>query len=292
MPAAPLRIASDALAAEISELGAELRTLTDAQSRDLLWDGDPAFWTGRAPLLFPIVGELSGGAYRLDGRGYPMPKHGFARRSTFVVVAHAHDRITLRLDASDATRTIYPFDFRLDVSYAITGATLTLTAVVSNLGEAALPASFGFHPAFRWPLPYGEPRADHRLTFAEAEPAPIRRIDGQGLLTPSEHATPVRGRALHLNDALFEDDALIFDRLASRSLTYGAATGPSLEIAFPDMPLLGVWTKPGAGFICVEPWQGCADPQGFDGEFRDKPGVVQIAPGAARSFAMRVTLRP
>ena len=157
MPAAPLRIASDALAAEISELGAELRTLTDAQSRDLLWDGDPAFWTGRAPLLFPIVGELAGGAYRLDGRGYPMPKHGFARRSTFVVVAHAHDRITLRLDASDATRTIYPFDFRLDVSYAITGATLTLTAVVSNLGEAALPASFGFHPAFRWPLPYGEP---------------------------------------------------------------------------------------------------------------------------------------
>ena len=273
MPTEPLRIASDALAAEIAPLGAELRTLSDAQGRDLLWDGDPAFWTGRARRCsFRSSANLQGAPTGWTGAATRCPSTASpaARPSWWSRTRTTGSRCgwTRRTPRAQST----PFDFRLDVSYAITGATLTLTAVVSNLGEAALPASFGFHPAFRWPLPYGEPRADHRLTFAEAEPAPIRRIDGQGLLTPSEHATPVRGRELHLNDALFEDDALIFDRLASRSLTYGAATGPSLEIAFPDMPLLGVWTKPGAGFICVEPWQGCADPQGFDGEFPRQAG--------------------
>ena len=46
------RLRNDHLQAEVSPLGAELVVLRDAQGRDLLWDGDPAFWKGRAPLLF------------------------------------------------------------------------------------------------------------------------------------------------------------------------------------------------------------------------------------------------
>ena len=148
-----------------------------------------------------------------------------------------------------------------------------------------MPAAFGFHPALRWPLPYGKLRAAHEIVFEQEEPAPIRRpIDG--LLSSARYPTPVRGRRLALHDSLFEDGAIVFDRLASRSLVYGEA----LRVSFPRMPHLGIWTKPGAGYVCIEPWQGYASPEDFDGELADKPGMVSIVPGATETFAMSIGL--
>lgn len=285
-----LRIASDALSAEIAPLGAELQSLCDAEGNPLQWDGDPAVWAGRAPILFPIVGMLEGERYRYAGRSYALPKHGFARRSTFDVVSHDDGGATLRLSPSAGTRAAYPFEFQLDVAYRLAGAELTIVATVANHGDDAMPASLGFHPALRWPLPYGKPRADHRIRFEYDEPGPIRRIDADGHLTPDALPTPVVGDVLALSDALFVDDAVIFDRLKSRKVAYGAATGPTIEFRFDDFPMLGVWTKVGGGFICIEPWQGIADPVGFDGDITTKPGIVMIAPGQSRAWTMSIAL--
>jgi len=283
-------IASDRLTAGISTLGAELQHLTDRDGRELQWDGDPAVWHGRAPILFPVIGLLEGGHYRLDGTSYPMPKHGFARHATFDIVAQTADAVTLRLTASDETRAIYPFDFQLDIAFSLAGATLEVVATITNDGDRAMPASFGFHPALRWPLPFGQPRDAHGIRFEHDEPAPVRRIDANGFLLPEPQPSPVVGDLLTLRDDLFFDDALIFDALASRRVSYGAATGPKLTVDFADFPTLGVWTKPGAGFICIEPWQGFSDPVGFAGDIRDKPGIIEIAPGASKRLAMHIAL--
>lgn len=283
-------IASAGLSADIDPRGAQLFALRDAEGRDLQWNGDPAVWAGRAPILFPIVGAVAGGRYRLDGQAYALGRHGFARQSLFEVVEGGPSRALLRLRWNEETLKAYPFRFELDLAFALDAATLALTATVRNLGEALLPASFGYHPALLWPLPYGQPRADHAIVFEHDEPAPIRRLDAEGLVLPQPVPTPVEGRTLALRDALFADDALVFDRLTSRSLRYGAAAGPSFDIAFPDAPCLGVWTKPGGGYICIEPWWGHADPQGFTGDFRDKPGVFMVEPGQARDCAMTLTL--
>ncbi len=288
--AANVVLRSDSLVAEIAPLGAELRRLATADGHELLSDGDPAFWTGRAPLLFPIVGALRGDEYRLGAERYRMPKHGFARRSIFTVVEADDASALFRLEADAHTRASYPFDFRLDVHFALREAALTISITVANLGEGEMPASFGFHPALRWPLPFGQPREAHRIDFAQPELSPIRRLDADGLVTAVRHPTPVEGRTLKLRDALFVDDALIFDRFASRSVSYGADTGPRIEVSFPELSLLGVWTKPGAGFICIEPWAGLADPEGFDGDLRDKPGVFQVAAGSPRHLQMTLTL--
>ncbi len=284
-------LTSAGMSAEIDPLGAQLHALRDGQGRDLLWDGDPGVWTGRAPILFPIVGMLNHGRYHLDGATWSLPKHGFARHSRFFVAEARAAAARFRLQADAATRAVYPFDFTLDVAFSLADAALTMTATVTNPGPTPLPASFGFHPALRWPLPYGRERADHRLRFADEELAPIRRVNSEGLLRAAPEATPVEGRDLALSDDLFVDDALIFDRLASRSLCYGAGDGPQLEVAFPDTALLGVWTKPGAGYICIEPWHGIADPAGFEGDFRSKPGIFEVAPGETKAMSMSITLR-
>ena len=285
-----IAIASSQLSAAISPQGAELRALSTSAGAQLLWNGDPAFWTGRAPILFPVIGELADGVYRYDGRVYAMPKHGFARRSTFTVITAEADRAVLRLSANAATRAVYPFEFALDLEYALDGAQLTMAATITNHGTRAMPASFGFHPALRWPLPFGAARAAHRLLFAQAEPAPVRRIDARGLLRPEPEPSPVTGNRLDLRDDLFNDDALIFGQPVSRAVSYGADHGPQLRVGFADFPALGVWTKPGAGFVCIEPWQGCADPAGFSGDIRDKPGIMLVEPGAARRLAMTIAL--
>ncbi len=286
-----ITIRSERLTAEISPSGAELQALRDTSRRDYLWDGDPTWWTGRAPILFPIVGTLADDTLRVDGTAYRMAKHGFARKSNFDVVGDGYDYATFRLEASETTRASYPFEFTLDVMFELAGATLTITATLANPGTVPLPASFGFHPAFRWPLPEAGTRDEYRLRFAEPEPAPIRRIASTGLLTDVPHHSPVHGRNLPLADALFDEDAIIFDAPASRALGYGALGEPGLEIAWEGLPQLGVWTKPGgAPFLCIEPWQGHSDPEGFAGEFRDKPGVVEVAPGGERRFRMAITV--
>jgi galactose mutarotase-like enzyme len=285
----PIEIRSADLSAAISCDGAELQWLRDGDGRDLLWDGDPAFWTGRAPILFPIVGALAQDEYRVDGKTYRLPKHGFARHSRFAPVDHGDAAVIFRLTDSPPTHAVYPFPFVLEIRFEIEGATLSITATLSNPGDAPLPASFGFHPALVWPLPYGGARMDHVVRFDRPEPEPIRRIDAAGLLLPDAFPTPVQGEILSLRDDLFTADALIFDRPESRSLWYGAPGTPGIRVDFPNMSALGLWMKPGAGYLCIEPWQGHADPQGFAGNFRDKPGMIAVAPGQSRIFAMAIT---
>lgn len=286
-----IEIGTDQLRATVNPAGGELWSLKDGAGRELMTDADPAYWTGHAPLLFPIVGGLVGDRYRLrDGREFTLPRHGFARRSTFDVILHERDQAILRLTDSAETRAVWPFAFQLDMAYALEGASLAMTAVVTNRGDGAMPFSFGYHPAFAWPLPYGAAKDAHRIRFEKPEPAPIRQLDGSGQVKAEPVPSPVAGDLLVPTPELFEDDALIWDRLASRSLLWGPDEGPNLLIDFPAMPMLGLWQKPGANYLCIEPWAGIADSAGYDGVLEDKPGIVLLPPAESRAFGMDVML--
>lgn len=286
-------ITGDALTARINPLGAELWSLTDSSGAEYMTDADPAFWTGHAPLLFPIVGSLSDDVLRLDGREYPLPRHGFARRSLFALVQVEDNEARFRMTDSPDTRAVYPFGFVLEVSFRIEGMTLHIETSVFNPNADPLPFSFGYHPAFAWPLPGGADKAAHKLVFEADEPQDVRRVSREtGLLLAQSEPTPIVARKLPLTEDLFRADALIWDHLNSRGLRYGADGGTWLDIAFPEMPSLGVWQVPGARYICVEPWQGHADPEHFNGDFRQKPGIVLLESGQTRSFRMDVSVQP
>jgi galactose mutarotase-like enzyme len=287
-----ITIRSTDLSASINPQGAQLSMLRDAAERELLWQGDPAVWAGRAPILFPIVGMLVDGQYRSGGRRFTLGRHGFARQRRFEVTEAGPASVTFRLTADEQTLAVYPFRFELDVNFTVEEATLSVTCWIRNRGDCEMPASLGFHPGFAWPLPFGESRAAHFIEFECEEPAPIRRLDGNGLLTSQALDTPVQNRRLVLRDELFAADALIFDRILSRSVTYGSEIGPRIAVSFPGMPYLGLWTRPGANFICIEPWQGVTDPVGFNGELNDKPGMLNVPPGRAATVGIAVTLLP
>jgi galactose mutarotase-like enzyme len=286
----PVTIASDFLTAQINPFGAELNSLRDSEGRQLMTDADPAFWTGHAPVLFPIVGRVNNDRYRLDGVEYELPKHGFARRSQFDVVQSDTASATFRLTDSDVTRPHYPFAFALEMAFALNEWTLSITATVRNTGDISMPASFGFHPAFAWPLPYGGSKEEHQVQFEHDEPGALKEITPDGLIATAERATLVEGNVLQLKDALFTNDALVWDGLASRRVHYGVPGKPGLSVAFPDMDKLGIWMKPGAHFVCIEPWAGIADPEDYAGDFMEKPGIFEVAAQESRAFRVIVTV--
>lgn len=285
-----ITIRSNEITATINPFGAELTSLQTSDGAEWMTDGDPAFWSGRAPLLFPIVGSLTGGIYRLDGRSYALPQHGFARRKPFSPVIEQTSHVVFRLEEDTETLVVYPFRFSLEAAFTLSGATLAMDITVTNRGDKDMPASFGFHPAFAWPLPGGGASEDHRILFQEDEPGGLTAIAPGGGLLPETRLSPVQGRELRLRDADFSGDALIWQALESRALRYESAEGPMMEVEF-NAGMLGIWTKPGARFLCIEPWHGIADPAGFEGEIWEKPGMLRFTPGQARRFSMQVTLR-
>lgn len=291
-------IGSGALRAAISVHGAELQSLRDASGAEWLWQAGPA-WPRHAPVLFPIVGRLPGDTLLHAGETHRMTQHGFARDRRFTWLALTDTACALRLTDDAETRAAYPFPFTLDVAFAVAESALACTVTVANTGEAPLPFSVGAHPAFAWPLPRGGAREEHGVTFLPDAAAPsgtlrdslpVRRLSN-GLLDRAE-TLPLRQGRLRLEDELFRKDALVMTRLPAHALRYDGPGGAMLEMVWEGYEDFGLWSKPGAEFLCLEPWAGYASPLGWDGEFAGKPGVISLEPGRARRFHWTVTLRP
>lgn len=283
-------IQNQVLRAEFVAKGAELRRLQVVGGPELLWNGDPEIWGRTSPLLFPVVGRLADDQALVGGKAHPMPQHGFARDLPFTLMRLTREDCTWMLQDTPETRERYPFPFQLWTAFRLDGPLLRVRLELRNLGDAPLYASLGAHPAFRWPLG-AAPRDTYRLEFEKPEPAPIRRL-AKGLLDLNPYPTPVDGRILRLKDDHFRADAMIFDQVNSRAVRFLAPGSLGLEVAWEGFPHLALWTIPGAGFLCIEPWAGYHSPEGFRGELASKPGILKVEPRRSRTFAWSVRLLP
>ncbi len=278
-----------AISATIKSHGAELCSLKHASGIEFIWQAGAA-WPRHAPLLFPIVGRLKNDELRHQGRSYRMTQHGFARDLPFVWLERSETRCVLVLQDGAATRAVYPFRFRLEVTYSLDDGGINVSFKLANSGEETLPASLGGHPAFNWPLVPDLPKKAYSLTFVKSEPSAVRRLDG-GLLRVAPEPSRVRGTTLQLAETLFAEDAIIFDDVNSSSVRYAAERGPWVNVSWTGFRELGIWSKPsGAPFVCIEPWRGYASPADFDGEFTEKPGLMHLAPGAEEVLSFRIAV--
>ncbi len=283
-------LANRSLRARVSPQGAELQSLRRACSPlEYLWQGDPAVWGRRAPILFPIVGRLRGDCYFVAGREYRLGQHGFARDCLFALTQRTETAATLELRASDETLARYPFAFRLAVSYTLRDRSLVQRVEVGNPGDRPLPFSVGLHPAFRCPLLADHRLDDYAILFEVPETAdryPV--LDG---LVAREGEPCLRAQSsLPLRPGIFERGALVFRSLRSQRVRLTGPAGVGVEIDFPGFPYFGIWSKPGAAFVCLEPWCGIADAPEASGQLEDKEGIVSLPPGA--TFAREIVITP
>jgi galactose mutarotase-like enzyme len=246
-----------------------------------MWNADPDVWGSHAPILFPAIGSFKNNTCKIEGKVYKIPKHGFVRNNAnFKVEKRDNTNLIVSLSESKDTMEMYPFRFKLTLSFSLIGSELKVSHRVENTGNKNLPFSLGGHPGFACPLHDNEKYNDYYLEFEEHETASTTLLSPQGLITDSDKPILVNSHILRLHDHLFDQDALIFKTLKSNSVSLKSSlSNQELRLKFSDFNYLGIWAKPKANFVCIEPWIGIADHENTDGDFLKKEGSKLLPSG-------------
>jgi galactose mutarotase-like enzyme len=273
------KIENECLSIEVSSSGAELKSLFHkASEKEYLWQGNAAWWPRSAPVLFPVVGKLNNNTYRSNGLTYHLPQHGFARDLDFLLVEKHRNKLVFSLRSDENTLNNYPFEFELQISYELLASRVIISYEVKNTGEQDMYFSIGAHPGFNCPLNDTELFSDHFLEFEKEETLDRYLLD-EGAFNGKTERVMSNTKILELNEELFRKDAIVFKNMRSEFVILKSKhPGASLKFEFKGFPYFGIWTKPGAPFICLEPWCGIADNKDFNGELKDKEGIVCLEP--------------
>ena len=278
---------------EVSDLGAELQSIKDAEGKEYLWQGDDKYWGRRSPILFPIVCGLYKGTYRTEGETFQLGRHGFARDMNFQIIKHTDDRVTYVLGDTENTLRQYPYHFMLSVTYKLVKNEIHVIWHVLNTDTREIHFQIGAHPAFNLPgIAEGD---DVKGVLRFDNSGTIDRIYGnhEGCITADRYELPtLEGGLWPFTEESFKDDAVIIDQSQIHSIEILNPEDASTAVAVDfKAPCVGIWTPYGkkAPFICLEPWYGVHDHLGYKGQFRDKYLMNHLQPGA--SFMSEYVIR-
>lgn len=288
-------IKSDTLSVTCKTTGGVLTSICDKDGGEYLWQGDPKYWPNQAPNLFPICGSIRGDEAKLaNGKTTKMGRHGFIRPMEFTAEVVEADRVTLTLCDTPETLEMYPFAFKLSVTYRVSGKNLTVSYQVDNKSAEDMPFFLGGHPAFQWPLVKGEEKSDYVVTFEKEESCTVPTpVTSTGLIDVA-HRTQIldHARELALTEDMFDVDAVIFDELTSGMFDYHSKkSGKGVRIDCSQFPYLVLWSSTNRGnFLATEPWLGLSTCSDESDLFEDKRNV-QIAPkGSSRFYAYTISV--
>ena len=277
-----VKLENKKLLVEIAELGAEVTKIYDKEKNtEVLWDGNPKFWKRHSPILFPNVGKTWQNKVLISGEEYPAPSHGFARDSVFACVEHTADLARFLLFSSEKTREVYPFDFKLYVTYKLQGKELNVEWTVENCSQDTMYFTIGGHPAFKYADP-SEKKEDYKLKFPGKQEIISSFLDlTTGTTIPGKHyALELQDEMCVLKEELFENDTLILDdnQVDEVWLCHKDGT-PYVGVKCEGFPNFGIWSVKDSGFVCLEPWMGRCDESGFTSEISEKKNVNQVKVG-------------
>ena len=276
----------------VKDKGAELTSIFNKETNtEMLWQGDPEFWTGQAPILFPIVGGLKDENYLYEGKKYEILRHGFVRKSSDRKIKIKNDTtIECTFNSSPETLAIFPFNFELKVHYHLDKKELSITHYVVNTSESNIPVSIGAHPAFNCPLDKQTTLKDYYLKFEKTENSKTHLLNEQGLLSGETETCLENTNTLHLSETIFDKDALVFKDLKSEKISLHGPTGKLLSVSYPYFPFMGIWSKPKAPYVCIEPWIGHADTANSEYNLFDKEGSVTLKPNQDYTASYYITI--
>lgn len=283
---------NDVISIQINSLGAELKSLKKLDTgTEYLWKADPAFWGRTSPVLFPFVGLTNHKEFRTKGKTYSMTQHGFARDMEFELYSQAEDEIWFVLRSNEEIYEKYPYEFTLKLGYRLLEDGVEVCWRVENPGKEALPFSIGGHPAFNCPLKEGTEQTDYLIRFDAKEQIISTRINCKnGLATDEKDTYELKDGYLPITEHLFDRDALVIEHDQAKEVALCMSDGTPYLTVQMEVPLFGIWSPPGknAPFICIEPWYGRCDHEGFDGELKDREWGKLVMPGEVWEASYRI----
>lgn len=286
------QISNEMITIQVDSLGAELKSLKEvAAGREYMWSADPQYWKRTSPVLFPLVGGLKDGIYRLDGREYPMGQHGFARDMEFKLKSQVASEIWFVLESNEETLSRYPYPFVLELGYELVDKTVIVKWRVKNPAKERMYFSIGGHPAFLCPIEEGTKQTDYRIRFdAQGQIVSSGLIDG--LVNDKKIEYKLDNGSIGVTEHLFDGDALVIEHDQVHSVALVKPDGEAyLTVTF-DAPLFGIWSPPkkNAPFICIEPWYGRCDAVGYAGDWKDREWMQALEAGETFEAEYKVTI--
>lgn len=270
------KIENEFLTCEIDDMGAQLHSLKLKENgKEYIWQGNPEIWYGQAPILFPIIGQLIDDKYRYNGVEYTMPKHGLARKLPFNLKECNGAKAVFSLESDEKTLKSYPFDFELLVSFELQEKALVNTMTVVNKADGEMYFSIGAHPAFNC-------KVGDIIEFELPETLTTERIDSDNLLLSEKFPLIENSREIVITKEIFKDDALILSGIKSKKLIIKGEN--EVEFTFGDCPVLGIWAKPGAPYVCIEPWYGINDDRSVKDDISNKREIRRLDKGQTFEF--------
>lgn len=265
----------------INQKGAEVASILSKENgQQYLWNADEKFWKRSSPVLFPIVGSLVDGKYTVDGKEYPMSQHGFARDMDFKMIKQPDGKkITFKLDYSEETLKMYPYPFSLEIEYTLEKYKLSCKWRVTNLDKKPMYFQIGAHPAFNCPLKNGEKQSDYYISVDTDKDLTYSLLGEGGLIAKDGQTLKNDGGSVKIDEHMFDNDALIFDGQQATKVSLCKPDKMSYITVGFEAPLFGIWSPAGknAPFVCIEPWYGRADREGFSGDISEREHINKLA---------------
>ncbi len=287
---------NEKLKVQILGKGAEVRSIYGKEKElEYIWNADPKYWNRSSPVLFPFIGNLKNKTYRHEGIEYAMGQHGFVRDMEFEVISHKDDEIWFAVKETEETLVNYPFCFVLEIGYRLEGSNLKVLWKVKNTNERDMHFSIGAHPAFSCPLYNDDKQIDYYLKFFDKDgnvmESFVNKLLGQGGLTSLR--TEIRNTPeglLPITEDLFDIDTLILENNQAKRVALVDGNKQEYVAVTFDAPIISIWspTRKNAPFVCLEPWYGRCDFEGFTGELKDREYGNTI--GAGEVFEAEYTI--
>lgn len=268
----------------VKEMGAELNSFKSKKTGiEYIWCGNTDIWYGQSPILFPIIGRLLDDKYMLDGKEYTMPKHGIVRKKPFELVENNGNSLVFVQKYDDESLEMYPYKFELKVKFEIKENGLKVTHTVTNLDDKEMYYSFGAHPAFNCEI-------GDRLEFNNDTELYTEKIDHESILIDGIFPVFTDENKLELTESLFDEDALILSDYNSTEIALKSDNHNRVVNFKFDSPILGIWAKPNAPYVCIEPWWGINDNYDKKDDLSQKRGIMSLNPSESKDFSWEIEI--
>lgn len=277
----------------IDSHGAELQSIVDLRTNhEFLYQGNTQYWARRSPVLFPLVGSVWNGKFRMDGKEFAMGQHGFARDSEFTVIPDTpEDEAWFALDWNEHTYSIYPRKFRLEIGYKLYETRLTVMWRVKNVDDKDMNFHIGAHPAFNYP-DFNPADPVHGYFLFDKVDLHTQLLKEKGCITDEEQKVELDSEdMLPITATTFDINTIILaDKGVRRVSLLDKSRRPYLSVLF-NAPVVGMWSpSPEAPFVCIEPWWGRTDRMGFSGDFSEREYVNTIGEGQTFSASYMIII--
>lgn len=264
---------------QTKKLGAELTSIQCNgkemlfQGKEILDDTGNPYWKRQAPVLFPIVGQLKDLKTQIDGNLYEMTQHGFARDMEFEELSKSENKHHYVLKYNEDTLKRYPYKFELHIIYEIVENTLIVKYEVKNIDDKTIYFELGGHPAFNCDYSNEE----YEIVFPQEENIEFLKLKN-GLVDTEKAQNILVDKKIYLKEDTFDNDAVIMKNIKSNTiiLQNKKTNKKILEFDFTEFPYLALWSKRGAPFVCIEPWQNTADRIDSTQVYKDKENIIKL----------------